>query len=162
MMEDERSEFAYDHVTKRNFTTTTSTESSGTCGEYHNGGQHGDPNEFATIVWWNVKKMVELATKLDALPEENGKSVLDNTLILFGSCMHGSDHACDRLPTLLVGSGGGAFKTDQHVQFDKRWMRDLHHTVMTSMYGMSGADVDSFGISRPNLPPMSISEILAV
>lgn len=162
MMEDERSEFAYDHVTKRTFTATTSTESTGTCGEYHNGGQHGNPNEFASIVWWNVKKMAEMATRLDAIQEENGKSILDNTLIMFGSCMHGSDHACDRLPTLLLGSGGGAFKTDQHVQFDKRWMRDLHHTVMTSMYGMTGADVDSFGISRPNLPPMPISEIIAV
>jgi len=162
MMEDERSEFAYDHVTKRTFTATSSTEASGKCGEYHNGGQHGNPNEFASIVWWNVGKMAELASKLDAITEENGKTILDNTLIMFGSCMHGSDHACDRLPTLLLGSGGGSFKTDQHVQFDKRWLRDLHHTVMTSMYGMTGADVDSFGISRANLPPLPISEILAV
>lgn len=161
MMEDERSEFAYDHVTKRNFTAGTSTEGSGTCGEYHNGGQHGNPQEFASIVWWNVKKMAELAAKLDAISEADGKSILDNTLILFGSCMHGSDHACERLPTLLVGSGGGAFKTDQHVQLNKRWMRDLHHTVMTGMYGMSGPDVDSFGISRPNLPPTPVNEILA-
>jgi hypothetical protein len=162
MMEDERSEFAYDHVTRRTFTAATSTEASGTCGEYHNGGQHGNPSDFASIVWWNVKKMAELAAKLDAIVEDDGKTVLDNTLIMFGSCMHGSDHACDRLPTLLVGSGGGAFKTDQHIQLDKRWMRDLHHTVMTSMYGMSGEAVDSFGISRPDLPPTLVAEILAV
>lgn len=161
MMEDERSEFAYDHVTKRTFTATSSNPGSGTCGEYHNGGQHGDPQEFASIVWWNVTKLAELATRLDGIVEENGKTVLDNTLIMFGSCMHGSDHACNRLPLLLLGSGGGTFKTDQHVQFQKRWIRDLHHTVMTSMYGMSGPDVDGFGIDHGG-PAMPISEILAV
>lgn len=161
MLEDERSEFAYDHVTKRTFGDTTSTAASGTCGEYHNGGQHGDPNEFATITWWNVGKVAALCGKLDGIMEENGKTVLDNTLVMFGSAMHGSDHACSRLPLALIGSGGGTFKTDQHVQFDKRWLRDLHHTVMTRMYGMSGADVDSFGVTRANLPKTEIKEILA-
>jgi hypothetical protein len=161
MMEDERSEFAYDHVTKRSFTATTSTPGSGTCGEYHNGGQHGDPQEFASIVWWNVSKLAELATRLDAIVEEDNRTVLDNTLIMFGSCMHGSDHACNRLPLLLLGSGGGTFRTDQHVQFEKRWLRDLHHTVMTSMYDMTGPDVDGFGVARDGLPAMPISQILA-
>jgi hypothetical protein len=161
MLEDERSEFAYDHVTKRTFTQATSVQASGTCGEYHNGGQHGDPNEFASITWWNVGRVADLCSKLDAIVEENGKTVLDNTLVMLGSAMHGSDHACNRLPLALIGGGGGTFKTDQHVQFDKRWLRDLHHTVMTRMYGMTGADVDSFGVTRNNLPKTVIDEILA-
>jgi Protein of unknown function (DUF1552) len=162
MLEDERSEFAYDHVKRRTFTQDSSTEVGGTCPEYHNGGQHGDPNDYATITWWNVGKVAALCAKLDAITEENGKTVLDNTLVMFGSCMHSSDHACNRLPLTLIGSGGGTFKTDQHVQFDKRWLRDLHYTVMASMYGMTGADVDSFGVARANLPQTLIKEILAV
>ena len=162
MLEDERSEFAYDHVKRRTFTQDTSTEVGGTCPEYHNGGQHGDQNDFASITWWNVGVVAKLATKLDAIMEENGKTVLDNTFIMFGGAMHGSDHACNRLPLALIGSGGGTFKTDQHVQFTKRWLRDLHHTVMTRMYGMSGADVDSFGATRASLPKTDIAEILAV
>jgi Protein of unknown function (DUF1552) len=161
MLEDERSEFAYDHVTRRSFTQAGSTEVGGTCPEYHNGGQHGDPNDFATITWWNVGKVAALCSKLDGISEGSG-TLLDNTLVMFGSCMHGSDHACNRLPLTLIGSGGGTFKTDQHVQFDKRWLRDLHHTVMTRMYGMTGADVDSFGVTRANLPKTEIKEILAV
>jgi len=161
MLEDERSEFAYDHVKRRTFTQDTSTETSGTCGEYHNGGQHGDQNDFAAITWWNVGKVAALATKLDAIMEGD-KSVLDNTFIMFGGAMHGSDHACDRLPLALIGSGGGTFKTDQHVQFSKRWLRDLHYTVMTQMYGMKGDDVDKFGVERANLPKTLIQEILAV
>lgn len=162
MLEDERSEFAYDHVKRRTFSANSSTEASGTCGEYHNGGQHGDPNDFASIVWWNTGKLASLASKLDAIKEADGTSILDNTLIMYGSCMHGSNHACNDLPILLVGSGGGTFKTDQHVKVDNRWLRDLHHTVMTKMYGMSGADVDSFGADRGNVPRNVISEILAV
>jgi hypothetical protein len=81
---------------------------------------------------------------------------------MFGGAMHGSDHACNRLPLALIGSGGGTFKTDQHVQYDKRWLRDLHFTVMTRMYGMTGADVDSFGVNRANLAKAELKEILAV
>jgi hypothetical protein len=162
MLEDERSEFAYDHVKRRTFSATSSTEVSGTCGEYHNGGQHGDPNDFASIVWWNTGKLASLASKLDAIKEADGTSILDNTLIMYGSCMHGSNHACNDLPILLLGGGGGTFKTDQHVKLENRWIRDLHHTVMTKMYGMSGADVDSFGADRGNVPRSVINEILAV
>lgn len=161
MLEDERSEFAYDHVTRRTFTSDASTQISGTCGEYHNGGQHGDQNDFATITWWNVGVVAKLAAKLDAIKEGTG-TVLDNTFIMFGGAMHGSNHACNQLPLALIGGGGGTFKTDQHVQFDRRWLRDLHYTVMTRMYGMTGADVDSFGVNRANVPKKEISEILAV
>ena len=62
----------------------------------------------------------------------------------------------------LIGSGGGTFKTDQHVVFEKRWLRDLHHTVMTRMFGMSGPDVDGFGMERADQPRTEVKEILAV
>jgi hypothetical protein len=161
MLEDERSEFTYDHVKRRTFTETGSTEVGGSCPEYHSGGQHGTQNDFATITWWNVGKVAALCDKLDKITEENGKTVLDNTLVLFGGAMHGSNHNCNELPTVLIGSGGGAFKTNQHVQFEKRWLRDLHHTVMTRMYGMSGAAVDTFGADRLAVPRAEIAEILA-
>ena len=160
MLEDERSEFTYDHVTRRTFTQDTSTEGTGKCPEYHGGGQHGPQNDFATITWWNVGKVAALCSKLNEIVEEDGRTALDNTLVLFGGAMHGADHKCERLPTVLLGSGGGAFKTDQHVVLDKRWLRDLHHTVMVDMFGMSGAAVDGFGAARPLVPRMSIRELL--
>jgi hypothetical protein len=74
--------------------------------------------------------------------------------------MHGKDHLCNELPLVLLGSGAGTFKTDQHVTLDNRWLRDLHHTVMSNMYGMSGPDVATFGADRPDVPRAAISEIL--
>jgi hypothetical protein len=161
MLEDERSNFTYDHVTRRKFTQTGSTESGGTCPMYHDGGQHGPQDEFATITWWNVGKVADLCKKLDAIKEEDGRSVLDNTVVLFGGAMHGSNHDCSELPTLLIGSGGGALRTDMHVMLGQRWLRDLHHTVMTRVFGMSGPEVDTFGANRPGTPRAVIDEIVA-
>ena len=38
------------------------------------------------------------ATKLDAIKEADGTSILDNTVIFFGGAMHGSNHDCNELP----------------------------------------------------------------
>jgi hypothetical protein len=160
MLEDERSEFSYSHVPKRTFTATGSTVATGTCGEYHNNGQHGEQNEFASITHWNVGKVAALCAKLDSI-KEGDKSILDNSVLMFGGAMHGSNHACNMLPMALIGGGGGKLKTDQHVVFDKRWLRDMHVTIMKDVFGMSGAGVDDFGITRANNPYKRMTEILA-
>jgi hypothetical protein len=158
MLEDERSAFVYDHVPRRTFTPDTSMPSTGTCPEYHQGGQHGDPNDYAAITRWNVAKVADLATKLDAIKEANGLSILDNSVLFLGACMHGSDHACDRLPTLLIGSGGGKLKTNQYVSLDKRPLRDLHFTMMNSVFDMNQTD---FGQNLTGAPISIIDEIVA-
>jgi hypothetical protein len=158
MLEDERSEFVYDNVSKRTFTATTSTPASGTCPEYHTGGQHGNPNDYGAITLWNVGKVADLCTKMDAIKEANGLSILDNTAVFFGGCMHGSDHACDRLPTLLIGGAGGKLKTGQFVSLSKRPLRDLHFTMMNSVFGMAQTD---FGTDLTGAPISLINEIVA-
>src|SRR5258708_37220473 len=111
------------------------------------------------MTWWNVGKVAALCAKLDAI-KEGTASVLDNTVIMFGGAMHGSNHSCGQLPMTLIGGGGGKLKTDQHIVFPKRWLRDLHITVMKDILGMSGAGVDDFGIARANNPPASNKQIL--
>ena len=156
MLEDERSEFTYDHVPRRKFSATTSTVDTGNCGNYH-GSQHGSQDEFATISWWNVGKVAELATKLDEIKEANGLSILDNSVILLGGCMHGSDHSCDRLPTALIGGGGGKLHTDQHVVYPKKPLRDLHFTLMNDVFGVGATD---FGTSPTGNKVGRLPEIL--
>ena len=158
MLEDERSEFVYDHVTKRNFTAAGSTPGTGTCPEYHGGGQHGGLNEFSTISWWNVGKVADLCNKLDAIKEENGLSILDNSVIFLGSPMRGSNHSCHQMPTALIGSGGGKLKQNQHVNLGNRALRDLHFTMMNSVFSMGQTD---FGVNLTGKPISVISEIVA-
>lgn len=158
MLEDERSEFIYDHVRMRNFSGNSSTEANGTCPEYHGGGQHGSQNSFASITWWNVGKVAELCNKLDAIKEADGSSVLDNTVILFGGAMHGSNHRCNQLPTALIGGGAIGLRQDQHVDFGNRPIRDLHYTILNHVFDFGVSD---FGKMVRNVPPQMMPEITA-
>ena len=71
MLEDERSEFTYDHVQERAFTAESSSLKGGTCPEYH-AAQHDGGDVFASITWWNVGKVADLCRKLDAIKEGQG------------------------------------------------------------------------------------------
>ncbi|HVY25493.1 MAG TPA: DUF1552 domain-containing protein [Polyangiaceae bacterium] len=156
MLEDERSEFIYDNVPRRHFTEAGSVQVDGTCGEYQSV-QHGVTDDFATITWWNVGKVASLCQKLASIPEGEGRSVLDNTVVFLGSCIHGSDHRCDRLPALLIG-GSGSLALDQHVDLGTRPLRDLYYTLANSVYGMNLA---SFGTNRMGTPHRAVTELLA-
>jgi hypothetical protein len=158
MLEDERSEFVYDHVPQRAFSATGSTTGSGSCGNYH-GAQHGGDanNNFATINWWQSTKIADLLTKMNAITEGEG-TLLDNSIVMYASCMHGGNHAANDLPVALFGSGGGTFKTDQNVQFDAELpLRDLYFTIMNSYFELG---VSSFGVSTRNVPNQLIKQIL--
>ena len=158
MLEDERSEFVYDHVARQTFTATAAAPGQGMCGEYH-GAQHGSQDEFATISWFNAGKVADLARKLDAVTDADGRTMLDNSVLLFGGAMHGSDHSCDRLPTALIGGGGGKLKTDQHVVYSgSRPLRNLHFTLMNEVYGMAQTD---FGVNATGAPIATLPEIVA-
>jgi hypothetical protein len=158
MLEDERSEFTYDHVKMRTFTATGSTEGNGTCPEYHGGGQHGSQDAFASIVRWNNGKVAELCTKMDAIKEADGSTLLDNTVVFLGGCMHGSNHDCAELPTALIGGGAIGLKQDQHVGLGKRPLRDLHYTLVQKVFGMT--DIKSVGQDRTGGQHKLVSEIV--
>jgi len=157
MLEDERSEFTYDNVVERAFTADGSSPKVGTCPEYHLA-QHSGGDVFATITWWNVGKVANLCRKLDAIKEADGASVLDNTVVLLGGCMHGGDHEGDRLPVALVGGGNLGLRTDQHLVLQKRPLRDLYLTLMNDVYHL---DVSDFGRDLTGAKPGRISELLS-
>jgi hypothetical protein len=156
MLEDERSEFTYDNVQERAFTAASSKEKGGACPEYHIA-QHDGGDVFATITWWNVGKVADLCRKLDDIQEAPGVSVLDNTVVLFGGCMHGGNHLADELPLVLIGGGNLGLGNDQHVVLEKRPLRDLYFTLLNEVYGLGVAD---FGRNLTGAPPSIIREIL--
>jgi hypothetical protein len=167
MMEDERSEFVYSHVPKRKFAaggSTPGTNATDTCGNYH-GAQHaGSANDdFATINWWQSGKISALAQRLDGIADGDGKTMLDNTVMLYASCMHGGNHQSNDLPVALIGGGSGSLKGNLHVKFpdaigSDRPMRDLYYTLLQKTFGIN---VPSFGTHINNLPNSLIAEILA-
>jgi hypothetical protein len=156
MLEDERSEFTYDHVQERAFTAAGSTPKGGACPEYH-AAQHAGGDVFATITWWNVGKVADLCRKLDAIKEADGASVLDNSVVFLGGCMHGGNHEGDRLPAALIGGGNLGLRTDQHLVLEKRPLRDLYLTLLNEVYGVSVSD---FGQNLTGAPATAIAELL--
>lgn len=165
MMEDERSEFVYSHVPQRKFTAGGSSPGNpgDICGNYH-GAQHGGDtnNNFSTINWWQSTKISELAQRLDAIQDGDGATMLDNTVMMYASCMHGGNHQSNDLPVALIGGGGGTLVTDQHVMFpggvfQDRPMRDLYYTLLRKTYGIN---VPSFGTHINNVPNALINEIV--
>jgi hypothetical protein len=156
MLEDERSEFTYDHVPARAFTAEGSSPSTGTCPEYH-AAQHQQGDAFATITWWNVGKVAELCRKLDDLVEAPGVSVLDNTVVLFGGAMHGGNHLANELPLTLIGGRNLGLKNDEHVVLEGRPLRDLYVTLLNEVYGIGVSD---FGQNLTGAPPATLRDIL--
>jgi hypothetical protein len=156
MLEDERSEFTYDHVQARAFTAEGSVPKTGTCPEYH-AAQHHSGDVFASITWWNVGKVAELCRKLDAIQEAPGVSVLDNSVVLFGACMHGGNHLANELPLALIGGKNLGLKNDHHVVLDSRPLRDLYVTLLNEVYGLGVTD---FGRNLTGAQPATMSEIL--
>lgn len=157
MLDDARSEFVYNHVTRREFDATGSVAGSGQPGEFH-GSQHASSTDdgFASINWWLSQKVAELCLKLDAIPEGEG-TVLDNTVVFYASCMRGGDHASNDLPVVLVGGGGAGLKQNQHIQFESdRPLRDLYYTLLNDVYG---AGVESFGVHINGSPNQRINEL---
>ncbi len=161
MIDDARSDFAYTFLKLRNFTATGSTLStmnvsngaiaSGLTG-YH-GLQHAGPTNdgFATIGHWNVQRATELVQKLAASPEGAAGSVLDQTVIVFGSGMHGGNHRGIDIPFTLIGGGGGVLKKNffANPPGDGYMVADIHLTIMQKVFGMN---VTSFGPSTTILP----------
>jgi Protein of unknown function (DUF1552) len=140
MIDDERSDFSYNFVPGRSFTATTSTPDPAVAVTGAHGLQHCDVynNGWLSILHWNMQKAAQLASKLDAIREGDGGSILDNTVITLASSMHSSNHDTLDLPIILLGSGGGVLKQNVY----QRWptetppeLADLHLMLMQKVYG---------------------------
>jgi hypothetical protein len=75
---------------------------------------------------FHMEQFAKFVGKLAAMPEGDG-TVLDHTVIVYGSGIaDGNKHTHENLPVLLVGGGAG-FKGDRHLVYDD-------NTPMTNFY----------------------------
>lgn len=92
---------------------------------------------------WFVDQYVYLMQRLDSVIEPDGSTLLDNTLILWGSPLQvGSRHDPLNMTQLLGGGGGGAFTTGQRLVFDPGTpLANLYVSILQAF----GVDQDTFG-----------------
>jgi hypothetical protein len=99
--------------------------------------------DFERVIAWHYDRVVELVQKLEATTDTEGRSLLDDTLVVFGSWMGAAVHTADHLYQILFGSGGGRFRMGEVVSANPgtdrgpKEIADLWSTVMR------GFDVDA-------------------
>jgi hypothetical protein len=109
----------------------------------HHGQDEAKIKQLAQIEEAEMGLFAGLLRKLKAV-DEGGKSLLDRTVLFYGSNMgNASAHTCDNLPILLA---GGGFKHAGHVAFDRKNNKALSNLFVRMLQQM-GIEADRFGSS---------------
>ena len=123
---------------------------------HHQASHHMDlPENFdilTTIDTWEVAQFAKLCQKLDAITDINGKTVLDNSLVYFGSEIEdGNSHSHHNMPVLLAGGASGAISPGRHLVYDDSVsVAQLY----VSMLNAVGVPTTSFGDATSGLPDL--------
>jgi Protein of unknown function (DUF1552) len=115
---------------------------------HHAMSHHGNnPEKLAGLVKLNtyhVTLFSKFVERLQSTPDGDG-SLLDHSLILYGSGMSESDtHSRLNVPTLLVGGAAGQIRGNRHIQTAKETPLA---NLMVSLANKFDCDLDKFGIS---------------
>jgi hypothetical protein len=105
--------------------------------------------QYELINRWHVDQYAYLMRKLRDM-KEGESSVLDNSMVLFGSALSdGNSHNPHKLPLVLGGRGGGRLATGQHLVFSEDTPAA---NLYVSMLEAFGAPVPRFADSTGPLP----------
>lgn len=93
----------------------------------HHKEEPGKMEKIARIDRYYLEQFALFLERLDQMPDIDGNSVLDNSMIVYG-CGHsdGNRHSHENLPILLAGSGGGELTTDRFVNHKAVPMTNLY------------------------------------
>lgn len=99
---------------------------------------------YARINRWHVEQFKYMLDRMAAIKEGSG-TLLDNSMLLFGSCMRdGNSHNPRNLPLVLAGKAGGTLKGGRHLVHKKNTPLC---NLFVSMLDRMGTPVKQFGDS---------------
>ncbi|MEM6996528.1 MAG: DUF1552 domain-containing protein [Myxococcota bacterium] len=114
----------------------------------HHTTTHAAPTDTVARDWmtsvytWYAEMLAHLATRLDAIEDPQGGTMLDNTVILWGTeIARGYDHVWSDMPFVMVGGGGGAVRTNRFHTFNG----ESHCQLLVACCNAMGVDIDAFG-----------------
>lgn len=106
------------------------------------------------ISLWHMEKFDSLLTRLKSRKDGDG-TLLDNTVVLYGSGMgHSDNHTVKRIPIILAG-GKGLIKTGRYVRYAENQQLGRLHMSLLEMFDIS---VDKFAHSTEPLPGLNGSD----
>ena len=139
-----------------NFTFLEGVATADLHGISHHGRRGPALEEYFLTNRYHVEIFAEFLRKMQAW-DEGGSSLLDNSMIVFGSSLYDGDlHQKDRLPLLLAGRGGGTISGGRVIDRvgradEERYVSNVHIACAQRM----GCDIDTFGNGH-----MPVSELL--
>ncbi len=116
----------------------------------HHSGKKDVLEEYRRINNWHVKQLAYIMGRMKEVDEGNG-SLLDNTMLLFGSnMMDGNKHDGTELPLILCGGKNCDVKPGRVLTYqdDECEFNNLHLAMAQRM----GVKIDNFGDSKMALP----------
>ena len=124
--------------------------------DYHMLSHHGkNPDKIAQLTIVETEMMKVFGGFLNKLADsrEGGSTLLDNTMVLFGSNLgNASSHDSKNMPILLA---GGGFKHGGHLAFDQQKNYPLPK-LFVSMLGRLGLETDTFGECAGTMPGLEM------
>ncbi len=116
---------------------------------HHDLSHHGKNAEkqakLKKINTFHIEQLAYMVEKMAKVKEANGTSLLDNTLMVYGSGIGDGDrHNHDELPILLIGKGGGTITGGRHIKAPKE--TPLMNLYM-AMFERMGSPTKRFGDS---------------
>lgn len=104
--------------------------------------------KVAKIDQFYVSRYARFLKKLADTPDIDGKSILDNSLIVYGGAIaDGNRHTHANLPVILAGSAGGQIPTSRYLRAPSQPMSNL----FVEMLNIAGVPTEKFGDSNGRL-----------
>jgi len=115
-------------------------------GGHHTLSHENDDATFATLAklyTWYTARFVYLLDRLAATPDVDGTSVLDNTLVIWGSELGtGWTHSLDNVPFILAGGASGRLRGGRYLEVTNTL---TNRVLVTALEAMGITDVEKYG-----------------
>ena len=100
-------------------------------------------DQYNLVTEWHHRQIAHFLGRLKKIKEADGSSLLDNSVVVYGSSLaDGHEHSSKNLPVLVAGRGGGAIQSGREIRFRRDTsMSKLH----LSLLRMVDPKIERFG-----------------
>jgi hypothetical protein len=96
---------------------------------------HSDTADWLKVNQFFIEQLAYIARRLDAI-DEGGRTLLDNSMLMFCSSMMTGSHDATQLPVVVLGRGGGRINSGRILDYKEkpnRQMCRLYLSIMDKM-----------------------------
>lgn len=122
----------------------------GVSGDHHGISHHKNQpkpvEQYTRVSTWYIEQFAYMLERMKSI-DEDGASLLDNSIVLYGSGMKdGNGHKRGNLPILLAGSGQGSLKPGRHINTGQQPLANLHLSI-AQKFGIEQDHFNGAGVS---------------